>query len=259
MLSARTQRICLMIFSATILLILPAMALAQGVKHMEAEDVPNDLDYTPDCTFWHELHPDFCAVYHQSLWEDSNGDEMLSPCDVMWLDEVPWHVEWVGPTYYVDHPNWILEPLGDHDPYNPVGEDWFEIRPGYGAIRTVDGWEDNGDGILGVGDMISFDGYFAPILDVRLNIQIAQEQEGCWLNCPAGDGGLITEAGAGEKSPDLNFNGQVDLVDFAFFGAAYLTTDYCADFNCSGMVDLVDFAFFGMHFLHGPGPNGVCN
>ena len=81
---------------------------------------------------------------------------------------------------------------------------------------------------------------------------------GCWLNCPALDGGLMSAGGSGNKSPDLNGDGSVNLTDFAVFGGAFGNANNCVDFNCSGLVDITDFAIFGAHFNHGPGSAGIC-
>ncbi len=85
------------------------------------------------------------------------------------------------------------------------------------------------------------------------------EAEGCRLNCPAGDGGIVNMDGSGNHSPDLDGNGEVAVVDFALFATAFGTADVCSDFDCSGDVSIVDFALFATHFLHGPGPAGVCD
>ncbi len=82
--------------------------------------------------------------------------------------------------------------------------------------------------------------------------------EGCWLNCPAGDGGLINANGDGNKSPDIDGDGEVSVVDFALFASAFGGTDPCSDFDCNGSVSVADFAIFAAHFQHGPGPAGVC-
>jgi len=81
---------------------------------------------------------------------------------------------------------------------------------------------------------------------------------GCYLNCPAGDGGLVSADGSGDRSPDFNGSGMVDVADFGYFASVYQTNEYCADFDCSGSVSLPDFAIFSSHYTHGPGPGGYC-
>ncbi len=55
------------------------------------------------------------------------------------------------------------------------------------------------------------------------------------------------------RSPDLNADLVVDILDFSAFGDFYNTDpagDPCSDFNCDGVIDLLDFAAFGNHYLH---------
>ena len=85
-----------------------------------------------------------------------------------------------------------------------------------------------------------------------------QQNEGCWLNCPAGDGGLLSADGNSNKSPDIDGSGDVTVADFAQFAAVFGSNNYCADFDCSGTVGVADFAIFAAHFGHGPGPGGAC-
>jgi len=60
------------------------------------EQINKAMD-NPVCTYWYEVHPSFCPMYHLKDWED-NGDEYLSSCD--WIFLVPetgegswWHVD----------------------------------------------------------------------------------------------------------------------------------------------------------------------
>jgi hypothetical protein len=83
----------------------------------------------------------------------------------------------------------------------------------------------------------------------------------CWLNCPLGDGtspGVVPM----NKSPDINSDNIVDIVDFAIFAAGYPSPpfpyDYCIDYNCDGVIDLIDFAMFAMHYLHTGPVAGYC-
>ena len=81
---------------------------------------------------------------------------------------------------------------------------------------------------------------------------------GCYLNCPAGDGGLLNLSANGNASPDMDGSGDVNVVDFAIFASAFGGVEACADFDCDGQVIVVDFALFASHFTHGPGPAGTC-
>jgi hypothetical protein len=143
--------------------------------------------------------------------------------------------------------------------YTPVGE---EILPPYYANPgsnhpNMPNESCNGDGsenFRGLPEGLDNDGdEFYDLADTDCS-----QPEGCWLNCPLGDGGLITLAGDGNKSPDLNFDGAVTVADFGLFAVNFNGIDYCSDFNCDGAVNIGDFAIFGTHFNHGPGPVGVC-
>ncbi len=54
------------------------------------------------------------------------------------------------------------------------------------------------------------------------------------------------------RSPDMNGDLAVNLLDFALFGGAYPPNAYskCADFNCDLAVNLQDFSAFGLHYNH---------
>ena len=61
--------------------------------------------------------------------------------------------------------------------------------------------------------------------------------------------------GAGNvRSPDINGDLIVDIIDFAIFGPGFPSPpkpyDPCLDYNCDGLVDIIDFSIFGQHFLH---------
>lgn len=69
--------------------------------------------------------------------------------------------------------------------------------------------------------------------------------------CPFLDGVLPAP---GIPSVDQNFNGCVNLVDFAIFASRFGIVTPLADFNCSGgPVNVVDFAIFAAHYNHPPG------
>jgi hypothetical protein len=52
------------------------------------------------------------------------------------------------------------------------------------------------------------------------------------------------------RSPDINGDCIVDLLDFIIFAGSYLGTNPCCDYDCDGDVDLVDFITFAAHYLH---------
>jgi hypothetical protein len=81
----------------------------------------------------------------------------------------------------------------------------------------------------------------------------------CVVNCPAGDGTVTPGPPGGTKSPDLNGDAAVDLIDLAIFAGVYTSPPrpymFCADFNCDSVIDLIDFSIFAAHYLHaGPVP-----
>ena len=82
----------------------------------------------------------------------------------------------------------------------------------------------------------------------------------CTLNCPLGDGGVIGPGNGENKSPDLDGNAVVGLVDLAIFAQVYPPNppDYCADFDCNGLLDLVDLALFAQHYTHAGPTAGFC-
>ncbi len=99
-------------------------------------------------------------------------------------------------------------------------------------------------------------GAVASIGIMLVTLTAAPGATACDLNCPAGDGGP-TGAGAGDKSPDLNQDGAVNLSDIVLFQQMFLTTSYCADFDCDGIVTLTDYVMFALHYGHSGVP-GQC-
>jgi hypothetical protein len=81
----------------------------------------------------------------------------------------------------------------------------------------------------------------------------------CVVNCPQGDNSVTPGPPGGTKSPDLNGDGIVDIIDLSIFALVYTSPPkpylFCADYNCDGAVDLIDFSVFAIHYLHaGPNP-----
>jgi len=54
------------------------------------------------------------------------------------------------------------------------------------------------------------------------------------------------------RSPDVNGDLVVDIIDFATWGPYYQAAAFppCYDFTWDGVIDIVDFSIFGQHFLH---------
>jgi hypothetical protein len=81
------------------------------------------------------------------------------------------------------------------------------------------------------------------------------------LNCPAGDG-TGTCAGSPNRSPDINSDAVVDLIDLAVFAPTFTSPPnpyaQCNDINNDGLIDLVDLALFATHWGHAGVP-GFCN
>jgi hypothetical protein len=82
----------------------------------------------------------------------------------------------------------------------------------------------------------------------------------CILHCPGCAGGVMPSVIGGHKSPDLDWNGIVNIVDFAIFATAWPPGPYmfCADYDCNGIINIVDLALFAAHYMHA-GTNPVYN
>jgi hypothetical protein len=120
----------------------------------------------PFCTTWDELYPEPSILWHQEDYQD-NGDGVISVCDNITLTDptglpMTFHICWVGPTYFLSRPEvpdpLVLEPQGDEPPTgeNPICEIWGPIPDGPGY--HVDGWQDNGDGLVSECDFVHFEG-----------------------------------------------------------------------------------------------------
>ncbi len=111
----------------------------------------------PNCSTWHELFPVYCAPHHQSGYEDADSSGTISPCDIIVLGTVPWHVKWVGPTYFVTcRPpdggpltSVVFEPSTVNPTENPICEVWHEIWPNFCREIHIDSFHDaNSNGRL---------------------------------------------------------------------------------------------------------------
>jgi hypothetical protein len=124
----------------------------------------------PDGSSWHWLWPasQHCLVEPQNGYEDGDNSGDMSPCDRIVIGDISYHIQWVGPTYFMTCfppdgsppvPDFTAEP-NTQDPANesPVGEIWHWIWPPeiYCEEFVVDSWEDaNGDGRFNECDQIN--------------------------------------------------------------------------------------------------------
>lgn len=117
----------------------------------------------PNCSSWHELYPVYCGTWHQDGYTD-NGDGVVSPCDIIRLNGIAYHVVWVGPTYFVTcsrtpggppERTAVFEPVGNPPPgNNPICQVWHEIWPNFCQQIHIDSFHDNGNGVLDACDEV---------------------------------------------------------------------------------------------------------
>jgi len=86
-----------------------------------------------------------------------------------------------------------------------------------------------------------------------------QVQLACAVNCPQGDADGIV--GLSNKTPDLDGDGQVGLVDVTLFAQGFTPNPYevCTDYDCDGLNSLIDLTVFAAHLSHVGAQLGVCN
>ncbi|HEY2955823.1 MAG TPA: hypothetical protein VGK89_11305 [Candidatus Eisenbacteria bacterium] len=118
----------------------------------------------PNCTYWHELYPNYCKDWHQTAYFDSfptNG--LLDPCDNIVLTNLgsgltqEFHIDAVVPTYYLTcYPpgggpptQVVAEPAQTVSGTSPICEIWHEVWPNFCNSFHIDSWQDaNANGIL---------------------------------------------------------------------------------------------------------------
>lgn len=147
-----------------------------------------DPDYYPVCTWWHEIWPEFCRIYHLSSWVDTDGGGYLSYCDTIDLTEW-WHV--VSVTQVDTTLELILETLeagvvenrilhfsGGLDPdsvnralMEPVCTWWHEEHPDTCKWWHIASWHDNGNATLDYCDTLDFKTWWH-VEDVAIDIEV---------------------------------------------------------------------------------------
>lgn len=135
----------------------PAMAQDEAPTRVHLDLAANTaIDAGWECTEWHELYPAECSIHHLDKIE---GDGELEACNYAWFDGRRYHIDWVGPTYFLDCRGVVAEPSSEvNEDGNPVGEVWHEVSPNYCDEHKVVGWEDaDGDGQISECDYVTFD------------------------------------------------------------------------------------------------------
>ena len=166
----------------TVLLVAITGAIASGIAEKGAAEVVEDQIYLhselsplepikdPVYTYWHELYPEYCNLYHLSSWHDDNDDGVLSPCDQIDMTdeetgEVAWyHVDEVTITILVSlyqnpEETMYLDFEGGYEEirtamYEPVCTMWHEIYPRFCSKYHLTDWIDNGDQYISYCDYI---------------------------------------------------------------------------------------------------------
>ena len=156
----------------------PAVGLAASAMDLELV-VPQARDEVPpNCSYWHELWPEYCTSHHQDDYEDG-GDGQVTECDHIILDGVRYHITWVGPTYHLVQPSsrqeMLVEPTTVQDGRDPTCEVWHEVYPVFCNEHHVDLWEDEGDGVVSPCDMVLLDDVWYHIEEVGLNIYVEED------------------------------------------------------------------------------------
>lgn len=135
-------------------------------------DANADLASDWDNTYWHELWPKYCAIWRLDHIE---GDGQLRACNYAVFDHGRFHIDWVGPTYFLDCYGIVAEPSGDASTdSDPTGEVWHEVYPDYCKEWVVDGWEDaDGDGTVSECDIVILNGEVCHVQRVSVDIIIS--------------------------------------------------------------------------------------
>jgi hypothetical protein len=175
---------------ALIALALPVFA-QPSPTHLDVQISPTkDLTIPPNHSLWHELAPTFCRMHEQRGYLD-NGDGIISICDWFNLKDPDtgiisgFHIEWVGPTFWLDvDGDGIFDPAFDavYEPHNysdfafdelPLpGDAWDEIYPIMEPVTVVE-YQDNGNGIPDFCDYVDVGTGLLHVLDVTTNVRVS--------------------------------------------------------------------------------------
>lgn len=157
------MRIVKLIAVAGVLLLAAYPAAAQQADAEAPQRIHLDLSSSTDpdagweCTEWHELYPVYCTEgWHLDKIE---GDGQLRACNHAWFNGRRYHIDWVGPTYFLDCLEIVAEPLDPTVTADPTGQVWHEVHPDYCTEHEVTDWEDaDADGTVSECDIVVLDG-----------------------------------------------------------------------------------------------------
>jgi uncharacterized repeat protein (TIGR01451 family) len=120
-------------------------------------------------TGWHELYPTYCTNYYITNWKDISGDKVLSPSDLIVLEnattkeQVVHRVDRMTITILVNK-SLAFECLVPYPDVakamaNPTGPFWHQVWPTFCIDYAMTGWDDNDkNGILSAGDAVALRG-----------------------------------------------------------------------------------------------------
>jgi len=238
--------------------------------------MPTDGD--PTGSMWHELHPNYCDLWHADEWRD-NGDGILSFCDTLMFrgfgaeieDSILWkHVEEVTGTLVLEPPTGgdttymemmcgrpTAEPLTMAE--SPLGTIFHEVYPNFCRRYLWQGWGDNGNGILDAGDQVAMRSILPPdsgsvhqfiVIDWQTDIMttIIPEPSCCM---PPIRGNVDYDLGDVIDISDL-----VYLVDYMFTGGQAPVCIEEADMDCTGgatPIDIADLVYL-VDYMFNQGP-----
>ena len=223
----------------------------------------NETMYNPICTYWYEVHPAFCPMYHLKDWGD-NGDEYLSSCDWILLESETgessrWHVDNVTTDI-------IVSPLAVVAPDNTYAV-WYTIhnngtataQAGHFTTLYVDNCTVEHNVVpVDLGPSETYTDSFRTVVnytppedevivctDDYNTIEELDEENNCQINK--------------RICGDVNCDGAVDMsdvIDLLYYvgypGHYTICSEWAADVNCDNARDMLDMRML-LYYVGYPG------
>ncbi len=156
-----------MLLATVAVLLLGAAGSAQGYDIQLEIEVTDRQPIPAICATWTEIWPNPGVNHHQDGYIDTNRDLVVSFCDLIVLDLIPYHIQNV-----VEIGNVIIisavrldaivkapQPAPNPPPWPPICTTWHEEEPNFCADRHLDEVDDaDGDGYISVCDHACYDG-----------------------------------------------------------------------------------------------------